>query len=82
MNNDEILTRLGPVFQEVFDRSDIPLSLETTASDVDGWDSIAHIRLMITIEGEFSVKFDVGEFQEYRNIGDLVAGILNRHGQA
>lgn len=81
MDHSAVLTRLGPVFQDVFDRSDIPLTLKTRASDVDGWDSIANLRLMIAIEGEFGIKFDVGEFQEYRNVGDLVAGILKRHGQ-
>lgn len=75
------MTRLAPVFQDVFDRNDLSLTAGTTAADIDGWDSIAHIRLMIAIEGEFSVKFDVGEFQEYRNVGDLAAGILKRHGK-
>jgi acyl carrier protein len=80
MDNNAALARLTAIFQDVFDRNDISLNMKTTASDVDGWDSLAHIRLMIAIEGAFSIKFDVGEFQEYRNVGDLVAGILQRHG--
>lgn len=82
MDPNAVLTRLVAVFQDVFDQSDISLTPKTTANDVDGWDSIAHIRLMIAIEGEFSIKFDVGEFQEYRNVGDLVSGILKRHGDS
>ena len=82
MDNTAALVRLTALFQDVFDRDDIALNLKTTASDVDGWDSLAHIRLMIAIEGAFSIKFDVGEFQEFRNVGDLVAGILRRHGGA
>ncbi len=80
MDTNTVLARLLSVFQDVFDQNDLVLTVRTTAGDIDGWDSIAHIRLMIAIEGEFSLKFDVGEFQEYRNIGDLVTGILKRHG--
>lgn len=75
MTHGEVLVRLNKVFREVFDDDDIVLSSETTARDIDGWDSQANIRLMVTIEDEFGIRFTVGEFQEYRNVGDLVAGV-------
>jgi acyl carrier protein len=78
MDTEEILAKLTPVFRDVFDNDRIALAPEMTARDVDGWDSLANIRLMITIEEEFRVKFDVGEFQEYRNVGDLAAGVKRR----
>lgn len=78
MKTEEILAKLVPVFRDVFDNDRIALTPETTARDVDGWDSLANIRLMITIEEKFRIKFDVGEFQEYRNVGDLAAGVKRR----
>ncbi len=75
MTTSEVLAKLAPVFREVFDDDGIVLSPEMTARDVDGWDSVANIRLMVTIEGEFRIKFSVGEFQEFRNVGDLAAGV-------
>ena len=80
MDQNAVLSRLTPVFQDVLDQTGLALHLTTTARDVDGWDSIANIRLMLAIEEEFLIKFNVGEFQEYRNVGDLVTGILRRHG--
>jgi acyl carrier protein len=75
MTDSEILSKLTPVFRDVFDDDRIVLRPEMSARDVDGWDSVANIRLMVTIEGEFDVKFEVGEFQEFRNVGDLAAGL-------
>lgn len=73
------LDRLTAVLQDILDNDEITLSMKTTAEGVDGWDSVANIRLMIAVESEFGVRFDVGEFQEFRNVGDLVKGILKRH---
>jgi acyl carrier protein len=78
MGADDIAHRLQDVFREVFDDDDIALSANTTAADVDGWDSVANIRLMVSIEEAFRIRFDVGEFQEYRNVGELIAGIGRR----
>ena len=80
MDADEITRRLTLVFREVFDDDAIVLAPTTSAADVDGWDSVANIRLMVSIEEEFRLRFDVGEFQEYRDVGDLLAGIARRVG--
>ena len=78
MNSDKVWIRLTDVFRDVFDDGNLVINPKTTARDVDGWNSLANIRLMIAIEGEFDIKFDVGEFQEYRSVGDLVAGVTRR----
>ena len=75
MTPDEVLVKLTPVFRDVFDDDGIELSPDMTARDVDGWDSVANIRLMVSIEDEFQIKFSVGEFQEFRNVGDVAAGV-------
>lgn len=78
MGADDIAHRLQDVFREVFDDDAMALSADTTAADVDGWDSVANIRLMVSVEEAFRIRFDVGEFQEYRNVGELIAGIGRR----
>ena len=48
------------------------------ADDVDGWDSLAHVRLMLTVERSFGVKFTAAEIGRMKNVGDLVALLLTR----
>jgi len=69
------MTKLTAIFRDVFDDDRIALTPEMTARDVDGWDSVANIRLMVTIEDEFRIKFEIGDFQDFRNVGDLAAGV-------
>jgi len=56
MNSDEVWARLTGVFREVFDDDEIVIAPATTARDVDGWNSLANIRLMISIEVELLVS--------------------------
>ena len=71
----EILERLTPVFHKVFDNDAIVLTPELTADDVDEWDSMSHINLMIAIELEFGIEFRQREIQSFANVGELVATI-------
>jgi acyl carrier protein len=63
--------RLEDVFRQVLDDDDIELRDQTTAADVEGWDSLAHITLMFTIENEFGVQFNAEEFGLIENVGEL-----------
>jgi acyl carrier protein len=77
---DPILTRLTSIFREVFDDDDLVLKPELTANDVDGWDSLTHIRLILSVQKAFGVKFSAVEMSRLKNVGDLVA--LTKHKQA
>lgn len=68
----KILARLNEVFQEVFDDEDLTVSRETTAPDVEGWDSLMHVRLVINVEKAFGVRFSSTEVAALKNVGDLV----------
>jgi acyl carrier protein len=70
--------RLESVFQAVFNNDELMLADETTAADVEGWDSVAHINLMFSIEGEFGIQFTGNELAEFRNIGELKQYITDR----
>jgi acyl carrier protein len=57
------------------------LNLEAHARTVPGWDSVANIRLMLGVEEEYGFRFELDEYSEFRNVGDLVSGIRRRIGQ-
>jgi len=63
MNTEEIDRKLTAVFQDVMDRDDIVLTHNTTAKDVEEWDSLSHIRLMVAIEKAFGVRFTNAEIE-------------------
>jgi len=72
MNIEE---RLNRVFKTVFDNESIEINPELTADDVDEWDSLSHINLMIAIELEFGIEFDQSEIQNFANVGELMTSI-------
>jgi acyl carrier protein len=78
MDEAQIYARLGDVFQDVFDEDSINVTPELSAKDVDGWDSLTHIRLILTIEKAFKIKFSTSEIGKLENVGDLVALIKSR----
>ena len=75
MQNMEKLTE---IFRMVFDDDAIELSPGTTAGDVDGWDSLSHINLILAIETEFGIRFASRELLTYKNVGDLLKGIESK----
>jgi acyl carrier protein len=78
MDETEIYARLKPIFEDVFDEDAIAITPQLSANDVDGWDSLTHIRLLLTIEKQFKVKFSTSEIGKLANVGDLVALIRSR----
>ena len=78
MDESQIYSRLDEIFQDVFDENGIKLAPELSAKDVDGWDSLTHIRLILTIEKAFKIKFSTSEIGKLENVGDLVALIKMR----
>lgn len=71
MSTDEVYQKLTPVFQTVFDDEELVLRPNLTATDVDGWDSLSHIRLMLTVEKAFGIKFAASEIGKLKNVGEL-----------
>jgi acyl carrier protein len=78
MNEQQIYERLTTIFDDVFDTDSLILTPDLTAKDVDGWDSLAHIRLIVTIEKAFKIKFSASEIGRLENVGDLAALIQSR----
>jgi len=72
------LQRLVPIFQDVLDDDSLAIDATTTAQDVDGWDSLAHIRLVVSIEKAFSLRFSAAEISGLQNVGDMAALIVKK----
>ena len=72
------LQQLVPIFQDVLDDDSLAIDATTTAQDVDGWDSLAHIRLVVSIEKAFSLRFSAAEISELQNVGDMAALIVKK----
>jgi acyl carrier protein len=78
MDEPQIYARLTQIFEDVFDEDSIKVTPGLTAKDVDGWDSLTHIRLILTIEKAFKIKFSTSEIGKLENVGALVALIKAR----
>ncbi|MET0408532.1 MAG: acyl carrier protein [Hyphomicrobium sp.] len=78
MSTDEIYEKLTQIFHDVFDDDSIALKPELTAADVEEWDSLNHIRLVLAVEKEFGVKFSAAHVASLKNVGDLVKLIQER----
>jgi len=66
---------LNQIFCMVFDDDTIQLKPETTANDVDGWDSLSHVNLIVAVESKFSIKFSQKELVSFKSVGDLLKSI-------
>lgn len=71
----DVRDKLNRIFQEVFKDDSIQIKPETTANDIDGWDSFSHITLIVAIETRFNIVFSVKEVMAFKNVGDLIKGI-------
>jgi acyl carrier protein len=76
-------SQLTPIFRDVFDDDQLTLAPAMTADDVEGWDSLSHIRLIISVEQAFAVTFSAAEVGALKDVADFVALIESKHdGQA
>ncbi len=78
MEREEVFERLNNVFRDVFDDDSIVVNENTTSNDIEDWDSLEHINLIVAVEQEFGMKFNMGEVTTMKNVGDMVNIILNR----
>jgi acyl carrier protein len=81
MDHDAILAGLTVIFREVLDDEALVLTDATTAEDVEGWDSMTHITIVVEAEQRFHVKFGTAEIEELKNVGDFVALIGKKGGR-
>ena len=78
MQSEQIYQQLNGIFADVFDDDAIVLKPAMTADDVDGWDSLTHIRLIISVEKAFKIKFSTAEVGKLKNVGEFVDLIASK----
>jgi acyl carrier protein len=71
MQADMIYTKLTAIFHDVFDDESLVLRPDLTADDVDDWDSLSHLRMIMTVQSEFGIKLSASEIGQLKNVGDL-----------
>lgn len=72
MQNEALLEQIQEIFRDVLDDEEIVLTEASTAEDVEGWDSLTHIQLIVTIEKHYKIKFTSREILSWKNVGELV----------
>lgn len=78
MSREEIFENLNEVFRDVFDDEDIVVTDSTTADDIDDWDSLEHINLIVATEKKFGIKFTMSEVTGMKNVGEMASIIEER----
>lgn len=81
MSREEIFERVNKVFRDIFDDESITVTDATTANDIEDWDSLEHINLIVAVEEEFGMKFKMGEVVEMKNVGEMADIIAERAGK-
>ena len=78
MTREEVFEKINEVFRDVFEDDDITVNDQTTADDIEDWDSLEHINLVNAIEQEFGVKFTMGEIVSMKNVGEMADLIMKK----
>jgi len=78
MEDAAILEKLTDLFREFFANDEIALTPQTTARDIESWDSFNHISLMVAVETRFAIKLQTAEIERMTNVGDLIRTIRAR----
>ena len=78
MERAEIFSQIQTIFEDILDDEVITLGETTTADDVEGWDSLTHIQLVVAIEKHFKVKFKSKEILSWKNVGEMVDCIASK----
>jgi acyl carrier protein len=78
MDAATVKTRLTRVFQDIFDDPSLQISESTTAADIEAWDSLTHIDLIVQVEKDFKIKLSTGEVRGLKNVGDFISLIAKK----
>jgi acyl carrier protein len=68
-----VLDELTPIFETVFDQQGLTLSAETTSNEIEGWDSMSHVTMLMAVEDHFNIEFKPFEIANLKNVGALVS---------
>jgi acyl carrier protein len=78
MDRESIIRELDPIFQDILDQPTLHLDPQSNASNVEGWDSLAHVNLVMAIEQQMGIRFALGELQALKNVGEMADIIIKK----
>jgi len=78
MTTENIIATLETIFKDVLDNDSISLKPASTANDVDGWDSLSHIQIVVAIEKKYKIRFNSKEIQSWQNVQNMVDSIQSK----
>lgn len=78
MDREQAKAKLNSIFHDIFEDESIEIYDEMTAKNVEGWDSLAHIKLIIAVEKMFKIRFDTAETGSLENVGSLLGAIVEK----
>ena len=78
MDKNQVLEEVQEIFRDVLDNEEIEIKFETVADDIEEWDSLSHIQLIVAIEKHFKIKFTSKELLEWKSVGDMIDCISNK----
>lgn len=78
MERNEIYSKLNEIFCDVLDLDEVELTDESKADDIEEWDSLSHIQLIVAIEKEFKIKFTSLEIMKWKNVGEMVDSMIEK----
>lgn len=80
MTREEVMASVTEIFRDVFDDEDLVITDATNSDDIEDWDSLEHISLVIAMEKEFDMKFDIKEVNKLENVGGMIDLIMRKLG--
>ncbi len=78
MERKEILKQVNDVFNDTLDEDSVQLTESSTADDVEGWDSLTHVQLVVAVEKKFKIRFAAKEIQSWKNVGEMIDSISSK----
>jgi acyl carrier protein len=78
MDTTKVLQEVNEIFKEVLDDESIVLNYESNSDNIDDWDSLAHIQLIVAIEKKYKIKFTAKEMVSWKNVGEMTENIIEK----
>jgi acyl carrier protein len=78
MDRENLIKQILEIFKDVLDTEEISINENTTSNDVDEWDSLTHIQLIVAIEKHFKIKFTSSEISNWKNVGEMITSINSK----
>jgi len=78
MNKEEILEKIQSIFRSILDNDDLIIDYKTTSNDIEEWDSLTHIQLIVAIEKTFQIKFTSKEIHEWKDVEEMIESMKQK----